>query len=377
LFVVAILSAVMMTLAQPETAPEATSEAIPEAIPETTRLRVGYKDTPPFVLPPGTDICPTDDDWCGISVDLWRRIAAELELEYDLVPYGQDELTDMLDAVTAGEINVAVGALTITSSREELFDFSHAFYSTGLGIASNRRGNWAWLSIAGRVFSLEFVIAIVSLIACLLVVSILIWLFERRHNPEHFSNDAKGIGSGFWWSAVTMTTVGYGDKAPKTVGGRAVALIWMFASLIMISGFTAAIATALTVDSLQSNIRGPADLAGLRVGVVAGSSASEVLRRDRLGLQRPRSGLPEALQALADGQVDAVVHDQPLLQYRINQEFVDSLEVVPEVFERQDYGFALVEGSPLREDINRVLLNVVNSREWQDIRQTYLGDISY
>ncbi|MEM7736591.1 MAG: transporter substrate-binding domain-containing protein [Deinococcota bacterium] len=342
----------------------------------STRLRVGYKDTPPFVLPPGTDICPNSADWCGISVDLWRRIAVELDLEYDLVPYGQDELTDMLDAVTAGEIDVAVGALTITSSREELFDFSHSFYSTGLGIASSRRGNWAWLGIAQRVFSLEFVIAIASLVACLLVVSVLIWLFERRHNPEHFSNDAKGIGSGFWWSAVTMTTVGYGDKAPKTVGGRAVALIWMFASLIMISGFTAAIATALTVDSLQASIRGPADLAGLRVGVVAGSSASEVLRRDRLGLQRPRSGLPEALQALADGQVDAVVHDRPLLQYHTNQQFADSLEVIPEVFERQDYGFALVEGSPLREDINRVLLNIINSREWEDIRSAYLGDIS-
>ena len=42
-------------------------------------------------------------------------------------------------------------------------------------------------------------------------VGTLIWILERRKNPEHFSPiPVKGLGSAFWWSAVTMTTVGYG-----------------------------------------------------------------------------------------------------------------------------------------------------------------------
>lgn len=42
----------------------------------------------------------------------------------------------------------------------------------------------------------------------------------------------KGLGQAVWWAAVTMTTVGYGDKAPKTLGGRVVAVAWMLASIV-------------------------------------------------------------------------------------------------------------------------------------------------
>lgn len=343
------------------------------AQPEVEPLRVGIKDTPPFVM--FADVC-LEEEYCGISADLWVRIAEQLELDYTFVPFGQDQLADMLDAIATGDIDVAVGALTITASREELFDFSHSFYTTGLGIAVPNQSSWVWLSVLRRLFSVEFAIAIASLCAILLVVSLLIWLFERHHNSEHFSNDAKGIGSGFWWSAVTMTTVGYGDKAPKTLGGRIIAFVWMFASLIMISGFTAAIATALTVDRLESNIRTANDLDGLRVGVVGGSSASETLRRERLGFRRAYDDARGALAALEQGQLDAVVHDQPLLQYLVTQNFTGDIDVLSETFERQDYGLGLIENSSLREDINRELLAITGSDEWQLIRGDYLGDVA-
>jgi len=34
-----------------------------------------------------------------------------------------------------------------------------------------------------------------------------LWIFERKRNPEQFGGTpAQGIGSSFWWAAVTMTT---------------------------------------------------------------------------------------------------------------------------------------------------------------------------
>ena len=80
------------------------------------------------------------------------------------------------------------------------------------------------------------------------------WLFERKRNKEMFGQGIKGLGAGFWWSAVTMTTVGYGDKAPVTAAGRTIGFIWMFAAILLISGLTASIASALTVSSLDSKI---------------------------------------------------------------------------------------------------------------------------
>jgi ABC-type amino acid transport substrate-binding protein len=47
--------------------------------------------------------------------------------------------------------------------------------------------------------------------------------------------------------------------------------------------------------------------------------------------------------------------------------------LLPDVFEHQTYGFALPSNSPLREDLNRVLLGQLQQPTWQDILYRYLG----
>src|SRR3712207_5394834 len=57
----------------------------------------------------------------------------------------------------------------------------------------------------------------------------------------------------FWWSLVTMTTIGYGDIYPKSLGGRIVALFLMFGGIGTIGVSTAAIAAYfIKSDQLQS-----------------------------------------------------------------------------------------------------------------------------
>lgn len=48
-----------------------------------------------------------------------------------------------------------------------------------------------------------------------------------------------------WWTFTTMTTVGYGDLAPVTTLGRAVAVLTMFAGIGVFGAFTALIASLL------------------------------------------------------------------------------------------------------------------------------------
>lgn len=52
----------------------------------------------------------------------------------------------------------------------------------------------------------------------------------------------QSLGDALWWSAVTITTVGYGDYAPITVEGRVVAIFLMLLSIGLIGSVTALLA---------------------------------------------------------------------------------------------------------------------------------------
>ncbi len=68
--------------------------------------------------------------------------------------------------------------------------------------------------------------AILLMLVMLVFSASVIFMLENREQPQAFSS----IPNAMWWSIATLTTVGYGDVTPLTVGGR------VFGSLIMIIG---------------------------------------------------------------------------------------------------------------------------------------------
>ncbi len=336
-----------------------------ESATQPVSLKIATREVPPFVMK------TEEGAWQGISIDLWNAIGTELGVTWE---YEEAELDEMLDGVASGEFDAAVAALTMTAEREVRMDFSHPFYNSGLGIAVPGKPASGWSRIVSRIFSLEFAQAVAALGALLLGLGFLVWVFERRRNADQFGGSvSKGVLSGFWWSAVTMTTVGYGDKAPVTAGGRLVALVWMFASIIIISGFTAAIASALTVSQLATGIQGPDDLPGKRIGTVVDSTSAAYLRGKGARLKSYTTPA-EALDALAAGEVEAVVYDKPILSYLVNNVIDADLRVLPGLFDPQNYAFALPTDSPLREEINRLILEQLGEPGWKDIQYRYLGE---
>ena len=71
----------------------------------------------------------------------------------------------------------------------------------------------------------KITVFICSVMALMVVFGSLMYLVEGGHNPE-FS-----IPQSIYWAVTTMTTVGYGDIAPITPLGQAIA------ALIMIMGY--------------------------------------------------------------------------------------------------------------------------------------------
>jgi polar amino acid transport system substrate-binding protein len=328
------------------------------------KLIIGTKESPPF------SIKRSDGTWEGLSIELWQAIAQDLGLDYE---FKEMFLGELLDGVADNSLTASVAALTVTVEREKRMDFSHPFYTTGLGIAINRGAGGSWGDVVSGIFTRGFIQILLSLSALLLICGLLVWMFERRGNPEQFGGrPLNGIGSGFWWAAVTMTTVGYGDKAPKTLGGRLVGLVWMFAGIIVISSFTAAMTSSLTLSTLGSLISGPEDLYNVKVATISHSTSEKYLNRQGISFQTVINA-EEGLKALAAGRVDAVVYDAPILQYLIHQKYSDDLAMLPGTFERQDYAIALSQGSTLRENINRALLANLSEPWWRETNHRYLG----
>lgn len=347
-----------VSMAQP-----AAAKPQQDAAPAPVGLVVATREAPPFAMR------RADGTWEGITIDLLRQVGQALDLEFELVAM---ELDDMLAAVADGEADAAAAALTITAEREIGLDFSHPFYASGLGIAAPSRPEFSLFAALRRLVSPAFLQTAMALLAILALVGGAVWLVERGRNEQFPRAPVAGIGSGLWWSAVTMTTVGYGDKAPLTVPGRIIGLVWMFASIIIISGFTAAIATSLTVTRLEQSLNGIDDLRGRKVLTVPASTSASFLV-DRLIPFQTVAGIDKALAGVAAGEADAVVYDMPILRYLVKTRYGESVRVLPNQFAHQEYGIALPEGSPLREPLNREILRVTQEPAWRRLLARYLG----
>ena len=312
-----------------------------------------------------------DGQWEGFGIELWRRVAQKLEVQYELREY--QSFGEIVAAIEKRELDLTI-ALAVTKRREILMDFSQPFLRSGsaIAVAAESTGT-SWLRIAEYLVSFDFLKVIGLLILLWLTAGAFVWLFERSRNLEMFGGGtAKGVGQGFWWAAVTMTTVGYGDKAPKTLGGRMVALVWMLVSVILISSFTATITTSLTVGELSGKVRGPRDLPNVRVGSVAESAIPEFLSERGiavLGFMNERDGL----QALVENQIDAFVFTDLLLKYLAKNEFPARVQVLPGTFDHFYVSMGMPSGSPLREPLNRALLEITSGDDWLRLLERYVG----
>jgi ABC-type amino acid transport substrate-binding protein len=340
----------------------------PAAKPEAAaplHLRVATKEFKPFVF-------TVDGELTGFSIDLWERIADELDAEFEWV-----EATSVAEMLaTIGEnptADVATAGITITAAREDAFDFSHPFFHTGLQVLVPTGGATDSVSAIRAILSADLLKAIGALIAALLAAAHILWVFERAKNSGMFPRKyIEGIWEAFWWSAVTVTTVGYGDKTPKSIPGRLVAVVWMFAGLLFLGYFTATITSVLTVAHLTGNINGPDDLMGKRVGTVGGTTASTYLQRTGARVVE-YTKIEEAYSALISSEIEAVVYDAPGLRYFAVHEGHGAVQVVGPLFMEQSYGIGFPEGSPHREVINQALLTIRENGVYEEIYSDYFG----
>jgi len=77
--------------------------------------------------------------------------------------------------------------------------------------------------------------------------AVVVFFFEKDQSAEHFDT----IFDSIWWALVTMTTVGYGDMVPVTIGGRIAGAFIMFSGVALVSMFTATISSIYVARKIR------------------------------------------------------------------------------------------------------------------------------
>jgi len=348
-------------LLQPAHAAAADDEFTRDQTPRT--VVVGVKEAPPFA------IREDDGSWSGISVELWKRVAADLRLQYRFAE--APTVQALLEKTKTGQVDVAVAALTVTADRERDLDFVQPFFSSGLGVAVRTEAAISWTPVVRTLTSVGFLQAIIALVGLAIVTGMTVWLLERRTNVD-FAGGSRGLASGVWWSTVAMTQRSSSTAGPKTVPGRIIAVFWMVTSIIALAVFTASVTSVLTMKQLQKAINDGHDLSAVRVGTVAGTTAQDALARMNVAFVaygRPLDGLND----LKADKLDAFVYDRPLLAWYVRQQHPFALKLLDSMFEPQAYAFAVPTGSTLRKSISIGVLNAIQSEWWTQTRFRYFG----
>lgn len=327
-------------------------------------LRVGVKPSEPWVMYdpalPVAERHPT-----GFSIELWQALAEKLGAQTEWVYF--DTTKELVDAAAAAKIDAGIAAITVTAQREQQVDFSNSMYELGLQIMvapAFQQSNpfLVMLGELGRLFSWQTLLAFIVLL--FITANLRLWVDRHSTLPPSFpAGYVAGVREALWWGVTMLLTW----ETPHSRGlARIIDLMWHLTGLILLSILTAVVTSALTAQAVNGAIRSEKDLPGKRVVAVATDAPRLWLEQNGITVT-PVESIQEGMERVRQGKADALVHDGPRLKYlanQINQEAGQTvLAVVPASFNPQSYAIAFPDGSPLREQANRVLLQLRESQQ--------------
>ena len=327
------------------------------------KFKIGITYAPPYII-------NEKGNFSGVSVDLWRLISDSLKLSYEYKVYGSRDT--LLQDLSKGLIDLTILPLTATSERLGKFRMSIPFYISNMGIASRIEKQSPYIQLFKNIFSWKILRSLLFIMLIATIFAVFLWLAERKSNSLQFRSGIKGVTDGIWWAFVTMTTVGYGDKIPKTRLGRILAILWMFFAIGMFFIASGIISSELTVTQLQSQIKNPGDLSHCKVGAVYKTGYAETLSRHNIAYSSFLSPW-EGLTAVSSGLTDAFVYDQAIMQYLVDRyNLKGKIVIIPSGLNLQYFSFmAAKNDKDLIDLINPALLNVIDSDAWGGILSRY------
>nr|AQN78505.1 ionotropic receptor 25a.1 [Meteorus pulchricornis] len=335
----------------------------------------------------------------------------------------------MIKELQSKRADIGLGSLSVMAERENVVDFTVPYYDlVGITILMQKPKiptslfkfltvleNEVWLCILGSYF----------------FTSLLMWLFDRWSPYSYQNNKEKYIDSEekrifdlkeCLWFCITSITPQGGGEAPKNLSGRLVAATWWLFGFIIIASYTANLAAFLTVSRLDTPVESLEDLSKQYKIQYAPNFPSEAytyfermaaieerfyeiwkdmslndslsdIERAKLAVwdypvsdrytkmfqamkeshfpSSPEEALKRVRGELANYSASefAFIGDATIIKY-LEMTNCD-LMVVGDEFSRKPYAIAVQQGSPLKDQLNNALLQLLNKRKLEHLKNKW------
>jgi polar amino acid transport system substrate-binding protein len=315
-------------------------------------------------------IIGSNNKYDGFEIKLWEKIASKIGLKYK---YREMPFKDLLSEVKKGAIDIAISGITRTKEREKDVSFSYFTMRSGLAILLSKKSKLSLIKTVKDFFSRNLKGVSKALVWFFIVVILMahvVWFFEKGEGNV-CSSYSEGIFDSVWWVLAIASTVG--GFAPVTIPGKLVGFFMTVFGVLLVGVFIAKITSLFAISTVKYKINSSGDLKEKRVATKEKTVSVDEL--ERLGSKvYTEKSIEDAYEELRNERVDAVVFDEPVLRHYVkNQNEENDFLIVPEIFNRQTYGFAFQHESELRERVNRELLGMFESGEYDLLYKKWFG----
>lgn len=324
-------------------------------------LRVAVHQISPLVIKSG-------NTYSGFDIETVENVAEQMGATVEYIH--AEHFVDLFKLIDNGEADIGMGGVTINYNREVDYDFPHPYKKSGMGILIRDEGESDIMGALAIVFNGSFKKIWVAFLLMVILAAHIVW-FTERGSPAFNDKYIIGIWEGLWYSIVTVTTVGYGDKVPQKALSKFVAVFVMLIGIGVAGIAMSQLSAVMNVQMVKYTINSPKDLKGKKVAVVTLTTSESAVDKYH-GTKVNARNIDEAVLMLEAKRVDAVVFDAPTLQYyAMNNEH---LTTVGGIFDIQDYGILLPKNSKYKEQISLNILNLKSTDKYDKMLTKWFGE---
>ncbi|XP_044743459.1 uncharacterized protein LOC123305723 isoform X2 [Chrysoperla carnea] len=280
--------------------------------------------------------------------------------------------------LVSGAAHMSFAALSVSSIRSEVIDFSAPFFFSGVSfLAAPQQKTEIPLFSFLLPFSTELWIAIfTSLNITAIAVAVYEWLSPFGLNPwgrqrsKNFS-----MSSALWvmWGLLCGHLVAF--KAPKSWPNKFLINVWGGFSVIFVASYTANIAALIAGLFFHNAVSNYHDrsLLSQKVGAPMSSAAEYYVQRanrhlwDHMSKYRLEN-VEEGVRKLRNGSLDILIADTPILDYYRATDHGCKLQKIGDTINEDAYGVGMTKGFPLKDSISAVIAKY-SSNGYMDILQ--------